>query len=78
MDPLRAAIREASSLAWTQMRLGCYLPQVDIHEVSGLGLAMGRVAVLRYILVFFPSLTGEFSREIQLCLLFISPQKNAF
>lgn len=78
MDPLRAALREASSLAWTQMRLDCYLPQVDIHEVSGLGLAMGRVAVLRYILVFFPSLTGEFSRrEIQLCLLFIS-QKNAF
>ena len=77
MDPLRAALREASSLAWTQMRLDCYLPQVDIHEVSGLGLAMGRVAVLRYILVFFPSLTGEFSRrEIQLCLLFISP-KNA-
>ena len=78
MDPLRAAIRETSSLAWTRMRLDCYLAQVDIHEVSGLGLAMGRVAVLRYILVFFPSLTGEFSRrEIQLCLLFIS-QKNAF
>lgn len=60
------------------MRLDCYLPQVDIHEVSGLGLAMEKVAVLMYILVFFPSLTGEFSRrERQLCLLFISP-KNAF